>query len=902
MNLTMEKNYDPAKIEAKWYAEWLERRVFHGESGRGGTPYCIMIPPPNVTGILHMGHALNNTIQDILIRWHRMQGMNTVWMPGTDHAGIATQNVVEKALRKEGLSREKLGREAFVERVWQWKHEYGSTIINQLKTLGSACDWERERFTMDEGLSRAVAEVFVRLYNKGLIYRGKRIINWCPRCRTALSDEESEHQDSAGKMYHIRYPLAAPAPGEPAWLVVATTRPETMLGDVAVAVSPRDGRYQAWVGRMLNLPILNRAIPVIADDYVDPKFGTGAVKVTPAHDPNDYEIGLRHNLTPINVMTDAAHMNEEAGPYAGLDRFECRKKLVADLEAAGLMEKIEDHQNAVGHCYRCDTVVEPRLSPQWFVKMKPLAEPAIAVVRDEQIKFVPARWTKVYLDWMENIRDWCISRQIWWGHRIPVYYCDGCGKEWAAVSAPGACPACGGKQFRQDPDVLDTWFSSWLWPFSTFGWPDTNADLKFYYPTNTLVTASEIIFFWVARMIMAGMEFMGDIPFREVYIHGTVRDDKGRKMSKSLGNSIDPRDIIREFSADALRFSLTMLTATGQDVYISKDKFELGRNFGTKIWNAARFMQMHTPEAPHGTFGAQLPAIQAALLSPDDRHLVTRLQDAIREVDDNLGKCRFNDAAHALYDFFWHQFCDWYLEYAKDILYGKDSPRRQQTVRLMHYVFASGLKLLHPFMPFLTEELWHAMGYGDAKELLMTVAWPKLMDDALLKEWGVNAGIAAYVEDKHELIRAGRTLRADYDIAPSEKISYIIKPATPEGEALLKADQPMLKALLRAEQVDVDAAFVSRGPVPSLVVKLAAIYMPIEGHVDVAAEIKKLTGQVEKLDQELARVLAKLGNPDFMNRAKPEAVEQQRVKEREQLENKERLNRMLETLRGLQKG
>jgi valyl-tRNA synthetase len=896
----LDKTYDTKRVEEKWLATWLERNAFHSDSTRGGTPYCIVIPPPNVTGILHMGHALNNTIQDILARWRRMQGRNVVWMPGTDHAGIATQNVVERALRKEGKHREDLGREAFVQRVWEWRSLYGSTIINQLKRLGASCDWERERFTMDEALSDAVAEVFVRLYNKGLIYKAKYIINWCPRCRTALSDEESEHQDMNGQLYHIRYPFAPGSAAPQPYIVVATTRPETLLGDTAVAVNPADERYKALIGRTLLLPVLQREIPIIADDFVDPKFGTGLVKVTPAHDPNDFQMGLRHNLPQIDVMNDDGTMNAEAGPYAGMDRFDCRKRILADLEAAGLIEKIEPHQNAVGHCYRCHTIVEPRLSPQWFVKMKPLAGPAIEAVRSGRVQFVPARWTKVYLDWMENIRDWCISRQIWWGHRIPVFYCDGCSHEWVAKGKPNACPKCGAGSIRQDEDVLDTWFSSWLWPFSTFGWPQSNPDLKFYYPTEDLVTASEIIFFWVARMVVAGSEFMGDIPFRRVYIHGTVRDDVGRKMSKSLGNSIDPLSIIDQYSADALRFSLIMLTATGQDVHISTEKFEIGRNFGTKLWNAARFMQMHTkPEHIMPGQGNRLPPLDPALLSADDKHVLLKLQDTMAAVTDNLEKFRFNDAALALYDFLWHQFCDWYIEYAKEALYGDAEARRNQVVGILHYVFSSSLLLLHPIMPFLTEELWQAMGYGKETDLIMLSRWPEALDGSALQALGISREVAAYVEDKHELIRAGRQLRADYNIPPSEKLDFLVRPSSEQTAEWLRSDAASIQTLLKASSLTVDTKLAEAKAMPSGVVPLGTIYMSVAGHIDVEAEISRLAAQLEKIAADLKRVDAKLGNPDFVNKAKPEVVDAQKTKKLELQESASKLEKLITTLSSL---
>ncbi len=879
----LSKTYEPKQVEEKWYRKWMEDGLFHGDSARGGEPYCIVIPPPNVTGILHMGHALNNCIQDALTRVARMQGKNTVWVPGTDHAGIATQNVVERAIKKEGLTRDDLGREKFLERVWEWKEQYGGTIINQLKKLGSSCDWERERFTMDEGLSDAVLEIFCRLYDKGLIYRGHYIINWCPRCQTALADEESEHIEVEGALYHLRYAVK----GEKHKLVVATTRPETMLGDTAVAVNPRDERYKHLVGKTVVLPIVNREIPIVADDYVDPEFGTGLVKVTPAHDPNDFEMGLRHGLSQINVMTDTGIMNEHAGPYAGMDRFECRKQLMEDLKAGGLVEKVDKHMHAVGHCYRCDTVVEPRLSPQWFVKMKPLARPAIEAVNDGRIKFVPERWNNTYMNWMENIRDWCISRQIWWGHRIPVFYCDACNHEWASKAAPAACPECGSADIRQDEDVLDTWFSSWLWPFSVFGWPQENNDLEFYYPTRTLVTASEIIFFWVARMIMSGMEVMGDIPFDTVYIHGTVRDDQGRKMSKSLGNSIDPLDIIEKYSSDALRFSLLMLTATGQDVYISDEKFELGRNFGTKIWNAARFMEMHSVG-----FDVKDLAFDKANLTPDDQHLLAKLNEAIASVNDNLSRYRFNDATLALYDFFWHSYCDWYLEYAKPVLYKGSPEQKRHTLQVMHFAFSSAMRLLHPFMPFQTEELWHGMGYNHDCESIMVAPWP---EQAVVS--GIDPSIVKYVDGKHDLVRVGRILRAEYNLAFKQEATFHVRPATDEYAGQIEADGESIMAALKADRLGVDVNFSPKGAMPSGISALGTIYMSIEGLVDVEAEIKKLSAELDEVNGHLANVKKKLENPSFVNKAPREVVALQEKRQEELVEKGEKLRKMIETLR-----
>ncbi|MDD5704860.1 MAG: valine--tRNA ligase [Kiritimatiellae bacterium] len=893
----MDKHYDPARIEEKWYAWWEAHGLFHDDAHRGGEPYAVVIPPPNVTGILHMGHALNNVIQDILVRWRRMQGRNVVWMPGTDHAGIATQNVVEKALRKEGRSRRDLGREAFIERVWAWREQYGGTIVRQLRRLGASCDWSRERFTMDEGLSAAVVEVFCRLYDEGLIYRGNYIVNWCPRCQTALADEESEHQETRGHLWHIRYPIAGGG-----FVTVATTRPETMLGDTAVAVNPRDTRYTGLTGGTVTLPLLNRPLRVVADDYVDPAFGTGVVKITPAHDPNDFLVAQRHQLEAINVMEDDGTMNAAAGPYAGLDRFECRKRVLADLEAQGLLEKVEDHTHAVGHCYRCDTVVEPRLSKQWFVRMRPLAAPAIEAVRSGRVQFVPARWEKVYLDWMENIRDWCISRQIWWGHRIPVYTCGRCQHTWAARQAPELCPACQAAtaaDITQDEDVLDTWFSSWLWPFSTFGWPAGNPDLKFYYPTHDLVTASEIIFFWVARMIMAGEKFMGAAPFRRVHIHGTVRDDQGRKMSKSLGNSLDPIEIIERYSADALRFSLMMITATGQDVQVNLEKFEIGRNFGTKLWNAARFMQLHMEQASGNDWRAaagDTAIFDPTLLTDDDRHLLERCDAAVSAVTGHLDRLRFQDGALAIYDFVWSSYCDWYLEYAKLDLAGGDGPRRLHLLRLMSHVFSKCLRLLHPYMPFLTEELWHAMGYCDEMDSIMRAPWPRNFAPAERDAWGIAPDVTEYVEAKHELIGAGRALRAEYGIAPGKPLRFVVQARDLETARRLTRDRVSLHALLRAETIEIGTGGEPPRGMPGSLGKLGAIYLSLAGVVDIPAEVRRIAGEVEKSRQFLKGVETKLANQAFVAKARAEVVAQQQARRDELLATIERLEKLARTL------
>lgn len=831
-NQEISTRYNPKEVEEKWYNFWLQNGFFHAEPSKGGKPFTIVIPPPNITGILHMGHALNNTIQDILIRWKRMQGYNTLWLPGTDHAGIATQNVVERKLEAEGKSRKQLGRERFLEEVWQWRQQYGNTIINQLKRMGCSCDWERTRFTMDEGLSNAVKEVFLRLYKKGLIYQGDYIINWCPRCQTALSDEESEHEELKGFLYYIRYPLKGGG-----YVTVATTRPETMLGDTAVAVNPQDKRYKYIHGKTVILPILEREIPVIQDEYVDIKFGTGVVKITPGHDPNDFLIGQRHKLPIINVMNDDGTMNENAGPYISLDRFECREALLVDLKERGLLEKTESHTLSVGHCYRCHTIIEPRVSRQWFVRMKPLAEKAIEVVENGQIKFVPSRWTKVYLNWMYNIKDWCISRQIWWGHKIPI---DG------------------------EEDVLDTWFSSWLWPFSTMGWPQDTPELRFYYPTDVLVTAQEIIFFWVARMIMAGLEFTGKPPFHTVYIHGTVRDETGRKMSKSIGNIIDPIEIIDEYGADALRFSIISITSQGQDVFLARHRFETGRNFTNKIWNAYRFVQGLTLNTCCSRLNLEQPAeSDLTLEGDDDWFIVGRLQETIRDVTKNLEKFRFKEASQLIYDFFWHDFCDKYIEVVKG--QGKQA--------ILRYVLQTSMQILHPFMPFITEEIWQRLGN---KGSIMISQWPVFNKKYYKKE------IVKRVEEKFELINKGRALRSEYNIEPSKKLDFYIKPHI-DG-----LDPTSIAKLLGAENLIIDKKFKPPYPMPSVVTSAGTIYMSLKG-IDVEKERARLEKALQEIERELDFVTKKLKNKQFLSKAPKEVVEKERQKKKELLEKKKKI-------------
>ena len=877
------KTYDPRQVEDRIYKEWMEKGYFRGEVDSSKKPFCIVIPPPNITGQLHMGHALDNTLQDTLIRWRRMQGYSTLWVPGTDHASIATEVKIVEEMAKEGLTKNHVGREGFLERAWEWKEKYGGRIVDQLKKLGSSLDWSRERFTMDEGCSRAVIEVFIRLYEKGLIYRGDRIINWCPECKTALSDAEVEHQEQDGHFWHIYYPIK----DSDEKLTIATTRPETMLGDTAVAVHPEDERYQHLIGKKVILPLVNREIPIIADEYVDREFGTGVVKITPAHDPNDFEVGLRHNLEQLRVMDDEAVMNENAGKYQGLDRYEARKRIIEDLEKEGLLAKIEEHSHNVGHCYRCDTVVEPIISKQWFVKMEPLAKPAIEAVRDGRIKFIPERFEKIYFNWMENIRDWCISRQLWWGHRIPAYYCQGCNDTVVAREMPDYCAKCGSTEFKQDEDVLDTWFSSALWPFSTLGWPDKTEELEYFYPTSVLVTGYDIIFFWVARMIFSGLEHMGEVPFRHVFIHGIVRDAQGRKMSKSLGNGIDPLEVIEEYGADALRLSLLTGNAPGNDMRFHYERVEASRNFANKIWNASRFILMNlkdtVPKKPDKE-ELELP----------DRWIISKYNRLVQEVTENLEKYELGIAVQKLYDFIWSEFCDWYIELAKPRLYDQENEQQRETVLYtLTYVLSNSLKLLHPFMPFITEEIWqHLPHEGDS---IMISPWPEYNENE------VDAEAEDQMEAIMNAIRSIRNVRAEMEVHPSQKAQVIIVPSQgykdvfEEAKIYFERLAYASKLVLKNSESDIPENSVSA------VTDKAQIFMPLEDLVDFDKEMARLNKEKETLKKEIARAEGKLANENFVKKAPPAVVEEERQKLKKYLDMMDKVNDRIEALNKLMK-
>lgn len=846
------KQYDPKDVEDRTYKFWLDGNFFHAKPDPEKKPYTIVIPPPNITGQLHMGHALDNTLQDILIRYHRMQGYDTLWLPGTDHASIATEAKIVEAMAKEGLTKDDVGREGFLERAWAWKEKFGGRIIEQLKKLGSSCDWERERFTLDEGCNEAVNEVFCNLYEKGLIYRGERIINWCPHCLTSISDAEVEYEDQAGHFWHLRYPFKDGS----GYLELATTRPETLLGDTAVAVNPNDERYKDVVGKTLILPIVHREIPVVADDYVEIDFGTGVVKITPAHDPNDFEVGLRHNLPIINVLTDDAKIVDDYPKYAGMDRYEARKAIVKDLEEEGALVKVEDYSHNVGTCYRCSTTVEPRVSKQWFVSMKPLAGPAIDAVKNGETKFVPKRFEKVYFHWLENIRDWCISRQLWWGHRIPAWYCDDCGEITVARTAPNKCSKCGSTHIHQDPDTLDTWFSSALWPFSTLGWPNTDSeDFKRYYPTNTLVTGYDIIPFWVMRMMFSGIEQTGQVPFDTVLIHGLVRDELGRKMSKSLGNGIDPLEVIDKYGADALRFTLANGNSPGNDMRYSDKKVEASRNFANKLWNAARFILMNLD----GSEQAELPEE----LALEDKWVLSLYNDLVREVTDNLERFELGIAVQKLYDFIWDVFCDWYIELAK-IRLQKGGEPAQCVKRVLIYVMSNVLKLLHPFMPFVTEEIWQSLPHEG--ESIMVSAWP---------QYSESLCFAAEEEQMNmimDAVRAIRNRRAEMNVPHSKKAKIYISTSHVDT---FKLSVEFMQKLAGASEVEVEDGIEIDGAV-CIVTDAAKIYIPMGDLVDFEAERARLNKELASAQKQLDGINAKLSNENFVSKAPSQVVDAQR--------------------------
>ena len=859
MKKELEKNYNPSEIEERLYTKWMNKKYFHANVNRDKKPFTIVMPPPNITGQLHMGHALDNTMQDIIIRQKRMQGYEALWLPGTDHASIATEAKVVEAIKKEGLTKEDLGRDAFLDRVWDWKKQYGGRIVSQLKKIGSSCDWDRERFTMDEGCNKAVKEVFVNLYNKGLIYRGERIINWCPKCLTSISDAEVEYEDQAGHFWHLRYKLTDGS----GYVNLATTRPETLLGDTAIAVNPNDDRYKDIVGKTVILPIVHREIPVVADDYVEMDFGTGVVKITPAHDPNDFEVGARHNLPIINVMTDDAKITDDYPKYAGMDRYEARKAIVADLEAEGALVKVEDYNHNVGTCYRCGTTVEPRVSKQWFVKMKPLAQPAIDAVKNSDTRFVPPHFEKTYFHWLENIRDWCISRQLWWGHQIPAFYCDDCGETVVTKENTAVCPTCG-KPMRQDPDTLDTWFSSALWPFSTLGWPDKTEEMDYFYPTNVLVTGYDIIPFWVMRMMFSGIEHTGEVPFNTVLIHGLVRDSQGRKMSKSLGNGIDPLEVIDKYGADALRFSLVTGNAPGNDMRFYWERIEASRNFANKVWNASRFIMMNIEKAEDRE-------VSIEELTDADKWIISKMNTLIKEVTDNMEKYELGVAVQKLYDFIWEEFCDWYIEMVKPRLYNDDDTTKGAALYTLKTVLINSLKLLHPYMPFITEEIF--CNLQDEEESIMISSWP------VYREEYNFAREEAAIEAIKEAVRNIRNIRAEMNVAPSKKAKVYVVTENEEVKNIFENGKVFFATLGYASEVIIqsDKSGIDDDAV-STVIHNAVIYMPFAELVDIEKEIERLKKEEERLNGELKRVNGMLSNERFISKAPEAKINEEKAK------------------------
>ena len=856
------KTYDPKAIEDRTYAKWMGRKYFHAEVDRSKKPFTIVMPPPNITGKLHMGHALDNTLQDILIRYKRMQGYNALWIPGTDHASISTEVKVINKLKEEGIDKNELGREGFLKRTWEWREEYGRTIVDQLKKIGSSCDWDRERFTMDEGCSEAVLEVFVRLYEKGYIYKGSRIINWCPVCRTSISDAEVEHEEQAGHFWHINYPIADGS----GYVEIATTRPETMLGDTAVAVNPEDERYQHLIGKTLKLPLTDREIPVIADPYVDREFGTGCVKITPAHDPNDFEVGRRHNLPEINIMNDDATINCPGSKYDGMDRYEARRAIVADLEEQGLLVRVEEHVHNVGTHDRCHTTVEPLIKQQWFVKMEEMAKPAIESIKNGDLTFVPERFDKIYLHWLENIRDWCISRQLWWGHRIPAWYCDDCGEIVVAKSAPAVCPKCGCTHLTQDPDTLDTWFSSALWPFSTLGWPKQTEDLDYFYPTDVLVTGYDIIFFWVIRMVFSGYEQTGKCPFHHVLIHGLVRDSQGRKMSKSLGNGIDPLEIIDQYGADALRLTLVTGNAPGNDMRFYMERVEASRNFANKVWNASRFIMMNLPEDAD----LDMAELDPAKLTDADRWILSKVNSLAKEVTANMDNFELGIAVQKVYDFIWEEFCDWYIEMVKPRLYNKEDETRGAALITLKTVLIRALKMLHPFMPFISEEIFCNLS---GEESIMISSWPEYRED-----WNFEKEEHA-VEMIKEAVRAIRNVRSSMNGPNSKKATVYVVAADAGVREIFENGKVFFATLGHAGEVVIqaDKTGIADDAVSALTAA-AAIYMPLAELVDVEKEIERLKKEEERLTKELARVNGMLGNEKFVSRAPEAKIQEERKK------------------------